>query len=199
MKLQSRVKKGTQVRSLGMVPGVIYGKKLDPMKVQLAKNELLKALKAYGTNRVFEVDLDGKKHTVYFKDYQFNPIKHSEFLSFDLQKVSASDTMTTDVSVQLLGTEKFEGKQMLVQQILTTIECEYPVGSGVAHLELDVSNLDAGDALYVKDIALPKGFKALTDLESMVVNVTIPAAEKEPEEADALEVEEAPADAEEEA
>lgn len=199
MKLLSRVKKGTQVRSLGMIPGVIYGKQLEPLKVQLSKNELLKALKSYGKNMVFEVDLDGKKHTVYFKDYQFNPIKHSEFLSFDLQKVSASDTMTTEISIQLLGTEKFEGKQLLVQQILSAVECEYPVGSGVSHLDLDVSSLNAGDALYVKDLDLPKGFKALTGLESMVVNVIVPAAEKEPEEEVEVEVEteEAPASEEE--
>jgi len=164
-----------------MIPGVIYGKQIEPQKVKLSKNELLKALKEYGKNQVFEVNIDGAKHTVYFKDYQFNPIKHSEFLSFDLQKVSASDTMTTEVSVHLLGTEKFEGKQLLVQHVLTAIECEYPVGSGVSHLELDVSSLNAGDALYVKDVVLPKGFKPLTDLESMVVNVIVPAAEKEPE------------------
>lgn len=196
MKLLNRAEKGTQVRSKGMVPGVIYGKQLDPAKVMLSKNELLKALKAYGKNMVFEVDIEGKKHTVYFKDYQFNPIKHSEFLSFDLQKVSASDTMTTEITLQLLGLEKFEGKQLLVQQILSAVECEYPVGSGVSHLELDVSSLTAGDALYVKDLTLPKGFKALADPEDMVVNVIVPAAEKEPEPEEALEVEEAPSEEE---
>ncbi len=181
MQLEKRSEKGKLIRKSGLLPGVIYGKEIDPMNVKVNEKAFKKALKEFGKNMVFDVDLDGKKHKVYFKDYQVNPIKHAEIWSFDLQKVSANDTMTTDIPINILGREKFEGKALLVQQILSSVHCEYPVGEGVSHFDLDVSSLEQGDALYVKDIDVPKSFKVLSDLDAMVVNVQVPSAIEEPE------------------
>ena len=186
MQLDKRSEKGRVLRKSGLLPGVIYGKDMQPESVSVPEKAFKKALKEFGKNMVFDVNLDGKKHKVYFKDYQVNPIKHAEVWSFDLQKVSANDTMTTDIPVTILGREKFEGKAMLVQQILNSIHCEYPVGEGISNFDLDVSALEQGDALYVKDIEVPKNFKVLSDLEAMVVNVQVPSAveEKTAEESD---------------
>ena len=186
MQLDKRSEKGRVLRKSGLLPGVIYGKDMQPESVSVPEKAFKKALKEFGKNMVFDVNLDGKKHKVYFKDYQVNPIKHAEVWSFDLQKVSANDTMTTDIPVTILGREKFEGKAMLVQQILNSIHCEYPVGEGISNFDLDVSALEQGDALYVKDIDVPKNFKVLSDLEAMVVNVQVPSAveEKTAEESD---------------
>lgn len=182
MKLETRHEKGANVRKQGYVPGVIYGKKLEPVAVKLEAKTFLKTLKEYGKNMVFKVEVDGKKHQVYVKNYQINPIKSSEFYSFDLQKVSASDTMTTEIPITIVGREVFEAKKLLVQQVLNAVECEYPVGQGVQSFELDITSLEEGDALYVKDITLPEGFKAITDLESMVVNISVPSFKEEIEE-----------------
>ena len=186
MQLDKRSEKGKVLRKSGLLPGVIYGKDMQPESVSVPEKAFKKALKEFGKNMVFDVNLDGKKHKVYFKDYQVNPIKHAEVWSFDLQKVSANDTMTTDIPVTILGREKFEGKAMLVQQILNSIHCEYPVGEGISNFDLDVSALEQGDALYVKDIVVPKNFKVLSDLDAMVVNVQVPSAveEKTDEESD---------------
>lgn len=189
MKLEHRIEKGKRLRKEGILPGVIYGKDMEPTNVKVDPKAFLKALQEFGKNMVFDVDLEGTKHKVYFKDYQVNPVKHGEVWSFDLQKVSANDTMSTDIQIHLLGTDKFEGKSLLIQQILTSIECEYPVGQGVSHFDLDVSELNQNDALYVKDIAVPKSFKVLSDLEAMVVNVTVPSTTVEPEETEETEEE----------
>jgi large subunit ribosomal protein L25 len=179
MKLEIRQEKGSNVRKQGFVPGVIYGKKLDPVAVKLDAKAFLKTLKEFGKNMVFDVELDGAKHQVYVKNYQINPIRNSEFLSFDLQKVSATDTMTTDIPLTIIGREAFEAKKLLVQQILNAVECEYPVGQGVQFFNVDISSLKEGEALYVKDLPLPKGFKPITDLEAMVVNITVPSFKEE--------------------
>ena len=182
MKLEIRHEKGANVRKQGYVPGVVYGKKLEPVAVKLEAKAFLKTLKQFGKNMVFDIELEGTKHQVYVKNYQLNPIKSSEFFSFDLQKVSASDTMTTEIPITLIGREVFEAKKLLVQQVLNAVECEYPVGQGVQSFELDITALKDGEALYVKDLPLPKGFKAITDLEAMVVNISVPSFKEETEE-----------------
>ncbi len=189
MKLEIRHERGSNVRKEGFVPGVIYGKELEPTAVKLDAKSFLKTLKQYGKNMVFDVEVEGKKHQVYVKNYQINPIKHSEFYSFDLQKVSASDMMTTEISLVILGREAFEAKKLLVQQILNAVECEYPVGQGVQSIEVDISALKEGDALYVKDLSLPKGFKAITSLEAMIVNISVPSFKEEVEASETIESE----------
>jgi len=189
MKLEVRHERGSNVRKEGFVPGVIYGKELEPTAVKLDAKSFLKTLKQYGKNMVFDVEVEGKKHQVYVKNYQINPIKHSEFFSFDLQKVSASDTMTTEIPLVILGREAFEAKKLLVQQILNAVECEYPVGQGVQSLEVDISALKEGDALYVKDLNLPKGFKPITSVDAMVVNISVPSFKEETESSDTVEAE----------
>jgi large subunit ribosomal protein L25 len=179
MKLEIRQEKGASVRKKGFVPGVIYGKKLDPIAVKLEAKAFLKTLKEFGKNMVFDVELEGTKHQVYVKNYQINPIRNSEFFSFDLQKVSASDTMTTEIPLNIIGREAFEAKKLLVQQILIAVECEYPVGQGVQSFDVDITSLKEGDALYVKDLPLPKGFKAITELDAMVVNISVPSFKEE--------------------
>jgi large subunit ribosomal protein L25 len=179
MKLEIRQEKGASVRKKGFVPGVIYGKKLDPIAVKLEAKAFLKTLKEFGKNMVFDVELEGTKHQVYVKNYQINPIRNSEFFSFDLQKVSASDTMTTEIPLNIIGREAFEAKKLLVQQILNAVECEYPVGQGVQSFDVDITSLKEGDALYVKDLPLPKGFKAITELDAMVVNISVPSFKEE--------------------
>ena len=190
MKLELRNEKGASVRKQGFVPGVVYGKKLEPTAVKLEAKAFLKVLKQFGKNMVFDVEIDGSKHQVYVKNYQLNPIKSSEFYSFDLQKVSASDTMTTEIPINLIGRDFFETKKLLVQQVLNAVECEYPVGQGIQSIDIDITALKEGEALYVKDLDLPKGFKVITDLEAMVVNISVPSFKEEVEE-DVIEGEEA--------
>jgi len=190
MKLELRNEKGASVRKQGFVPGVVYGKKLEPTAVKLEAKAFLKVLKQFGKNMVFDVEIDGSKHQVYVKNYQLNPIKSSEFYSFDLQKVSASDTMTTEIPINLIGRDFFETKKLLVQQVLNAVECEYPVGQGIQAIDIDITALKEGEALYVKDLDLPKGFKVITDLEAMVVNISVPSFKEEVEE-DVIEGEEA--------
>jgi hypothetical protein len=97
--------------------------------------------------------------------------------------------MTTEIPLVILGREAFEAKKLLVQQILNAVECEYPVGQGVQSLDVDISALNEGDALYVKDLSLPKGFKAITSLEAMIVNISVPSFKEETESSDTVEAE----------
>jgi hypothetical protein len=67
------------------------------------------------------------------------------------------------------------------------------VGSGVAYIEVDVSGLTAEKPLYVKDITLPKGIKAVADPNQMVCSLQQASSEeaKEPvsdEESDGMDV-----------
>lgn len=138
----------------------------------------------YGTSMTFHVNLDGEEHQVYIKELQINPIKRNDIIHFDLQKVTAEDTISADIAIVLNGKDPVEARGLIVQVVAQTVLAEYSPGAGVTSFQIDVSGLDEGDVLRVKDIELPEGIKLVDDPEKMIVNVTIPTMEEEPAETD---------------
>lgn len=184
MKLEKRTEKLKTVRDNELVPGVVYGKGIDPTPVQTPYTDFVDAYREYGKSMTFKTKLGGTTHMVYFKDIQIDPIRQNNVLHFDLQKVSASETISADIPVELIGKEVVEKKGLVVEQIEQVVETEFPAGSGISNFELDVTNLEGNDTLTVADLDLPEGFKALEEDERIIVAVNYPQEEEEPEPAE---------------
>lgn len=189
MKLQERKESLRVVRQNQLVPGIMYGKNIEATSVAADYKEFIQHLNEYGKSMTFKVKLDGKTHQVYIKDVQVDPLNQRNIVHFDLIRVTATSTITAEIPVYLDNKEKVESRGMIVQQLLNTVETEYGVGKGIQAFHIDVSGLDQGDALYVKDIEVPEGLKILEGDEKMVVNVVMPTIETEPTDEDEEEVE----------
>ena len=182
MKLSLRQDSLRKVRENDLVPGVIYGRKIDSTPVQADAVEFGKLYRKNGTSMTFKIRLDGKQHQVYIKEVQKDPLNHNRVLHFDLIKVTASDRITADIPVHLINKAEVEARGLVVQLINDTIETEFSPGQGVSSFELDVEGLEDGDALRVKDLTVAEGLKVLEDDDVMIVNVTEPTYEDEPTE-----------------
>ncbi len=182
MKLKKRTEKLKDIRSQLQIPGVIYGRRIDSTPVQVDYNEFMNAYHEFGTSMTFKVRLDGKNHQVYIKEIQTDPLNINNVRHFDLIKVTASDTITADIPVYLDNKEEVEKRGLVVQLINQSIETEFSPGKGVSNFTLDVKGMEDGDVLRVKDIEHSEDLRILEDPEKMVVNVTEPTYEDEPEE-----------------
>lgn len=179
MKIEKRVEKINKIRNAGFVPGVLYGKKIDSTSIQTEYKELFETYKTYGKSKTFKVKLDNKTHDVYLKDIQLDTFKPTNVIHFSLLKVTASDTMHAEIPVHPVGKNEVERKGLVLQVVIPTLEVEFPVGAGVNSIDVDVSHLDAGHAVHVKDLILPEGFKLHLDPEAVVVNAAYPRVMEE--------------------
>jgi large subunit ribosomal protein L25 len=170
--IEKRVKKTKEVRLDGFIPGVIYGKDFTATSVQVPKLEFEKTVQKYGTSKTFSILLDDKKHIVYIKDFQNAYMDPSSYIHFDLVKVSADDTLQSNVTLHFIGKEVYTKSSLVFTTILDEIEVEYQVGSGVSYIDVDVSALTEEEPIHVKDIILPKGIKVLNDPEQMVCSLS---------------------------
>lgn len=184
MKLQERTVKGSKIRKDGLTPGVLYGKGMDSVSVQVETKEFQKMYYQYGTTKTFEITLNKKKHLVYIKETQSSFVNHSIKTHFDIVKVAKGDTMTSKVNVVFVNREEVEKRGLLVLDVNSSIDVEYPVGSGISHLELDVAGLNDHDTLKVSDIKVPEDVTILTDMDSVVVSISSPREEVEEPEGD---------------
>jgi len=182
MKAEKRTEKLKDLRAESLVPGVVYGKEIESAPIKVGYKDFVKTYQQYGMSMTFEMTLDGKKHQVYFKEVQVDPIRPNRVVHFDVQKISAKDTITAEIPVEITGREKIEGKGLIVEVIYDSIETDFPAGSGISNFTLDVEGLEGNDVLRVSDLDLPEGFKPLVDDEEIVVSISYPQEEEEPEE-----------------
>ena len=185
--VRSAAKKGAarRVRSGGAVPGVLYGRKREPLAVTFNEKELLSSLdKEKRRNTVLKLNVrpaDGKgaaeEVTAMVRDAQINPLSrrlvHVDFLAVDLNA-------EVHVTVPLLLTGKAIGVTNggNLHQSMHMVPVAAKPAAIPTKLEVDVSALDIGDALHVSDLKLGDGVRVVLDAKEAIASVVAPKAEK---------------------
>lgn len=172
MKIEKRTESLRLVRGAQKVPGVIFGKTITPISIQVEDKELKDTLRTYGQTQVFKVKLGKATHQVYVKDVQKDVLNPTKILNVKLLKVSADDTIKANVPLNIIGRENVERPGVLLHILADQIEVEYGVGKGVSSIDVDISELKIGDGLLVKDLTLPEGLHSLEDEEKMLISVS---------------------------
>jgi large subunit ribosomal protein L25 len=169
-----------RLRKQGLVPGVLYGRG-EPVAISVEERELRRALTgAAGLHSILDVEIDGKgsSHASILKDYQVDKVR-GHVTHIDLQEVRLDQTIQASVSVHLVGGEDAPGVREggVLSQPLREVSVEALPLEVPEHIDLDVSQMAAGDTLRVADIAVPDGVTLLDDVEAVIATVTAPTRE----------------------
>ena len=197
-----RAKQGTgasrRLRNAGKVPGIVYGGEGEPQLIELDHNALWQAIKKEAFHStVLDMELAGKTAKVLLRDLQIHPFKQ-QILHIDFQRVSAKQKITMKIPLHYSGEEEstaVKTDKCLVNHILTELEVSCLPADLPEAIKVDLSKLEKGSTLTLKDIELPKGVEPMlhghSAEDTVLVSVVMPAAE-EPE-ADAAAGDAAPA------
>jgi large subunit ribosomal protein L25 len=171
-----------KVRAGGKVPGVVYGRQIEPVAVTFDEKELLSSLdKEKKRNTVLKLAITGggksEEVTAMVREAQINPLSrrlvHVDFLRVDLDA-------EVHVTVPLLLTGKAIGitNGGNLHQSMHVIAIAAKPAAIPTKLEVDVTALEIGDALHVSDLKLGEGVRALLDPREAIASVVAPKAEK---------------------
>jgi large subunit ribosomal protein L25 len=169
------------LRREGMVPAVLY-REGRAQSIRLSKKELSKLINSVRGEQVM-VDLlfaDGDKKLALLKDYQVDPIR-GELLHTDFFEVSLTEEVRITVHVAMMG-EPIGVKRDagILQYTLREIELECLPDKIPGKIEVDISRLEVGQSVHVRDLKFDEGIKVLTDPGDVIVTVTAPVVEAEP-------------------
>jgi large subunit ribosomal protein L25 len=184
VEVRSRTGKGgaRKVRAAGKVPGVLYGRKGEPVVVTCVEKELLQSLdKEKRRNTVLKLSIvsDGKTEevTAMVRDAQIDPLsrrlEHVDFLRVDLNE-EVHVTVPLVLTGKAIGTTN--GGQLHQSLHLVPVAAKPAVIP--TKLEVDVTALEIGDALHVSDLKLTEGVRILLDAREALASVVAPKAEK---------------------
>ncbi|MFH1305692.1 MAG: 50S ribosomal protein L25 [Candidatus Omnitrophota bacterium] len=181
-----------QLRREGKVPAVVYKGGKIGLSIQVESKALWRALHtAAGENAIITMDIEGGdkniKKIVIVQEVQLNPLDES-YVHIDFHEISMKEKLKVKVPVTVKGTaigvEEDEG---VLTQIIWELEVECLPTEIPEHVNVHVEKLRIGDAIHVKDLELPRNVTVLDEPEQVVVSVSPPHAEEEPEEAPAEE------------
>ncbi|WP_454130325.1 50S ribosomal protein L25/general stress protein Ctc [Microbacterium aurum] len=159
-----------RLRAAGQIPAVIYGHGTEPVHVSLPGHQV--SLLIRRANAVLEVEVAGKQQLTLVKDVQKDPV-HQIIEHIDLLVVKKGEKIQVDVPVVVLG-EPFAGTIANLDNATVTLEVE--ATHIPQHVEVDVEGLEDGTHITAADLKLPKGATLVTEPETLVVAISVPAA-----------------------
>nr|WP_201470278.1 50S ribosomal protein L25/general stress protein Ctc [Microbacterium hydrocarbonoxydans] len=160
-----------RLRAAGKIPAVLYGHGTDPVHVALPGHQVSLIIRR--ANALLELDIEGKNHLALVKDVQKDPV-HQIIEHIDLLVVKKGEKVTIDVPVIVTG-ESAPGT--IVNQDANTLSIEAEATHLPQNVEVSVEGLEDGAHITAADVALPKGSSLLSDPETLVVAISIPAEE----------------------
>ena len=170
-----------KARKAGLVPAVIYGRHLGkPQNLQLDARELKAALgKTTGEHVLVDLEITGGDKTLaLIQDVQHHALKR-HIMHVDFHALHADEKMHTTVPVVAFG-EASGVKNLggILEQLLRSIQVECLPKDLPESIVVDVTALEIGDAIHIKDLPLPAGVTALGNPETSVLHIAAPAVEE---------------------
>ncbi len=172
-----------KIKAQGAVPAVVYGGKTKPEALQVARRDISLMLShASGENILVELEIDGESASrlALVQEVQHAPLG-GEILHVDFHAVSMDQMIEADVPLEPTGTAEgvktFGG---LLEQALRSLEIECLPKDLPDVITVDVSHLNIGDAIHVREIPLPPGVTTRIPADLTVFSVLAPTVEEEP-------------------
>jgi large subunit ribosomal protein L25 len=170
-----------KLRKQGLIPAIIYGPRFQPLPIAVKSSELESALiKHKGETILFNLQLaDGEpsKIQAILKEYQTHPVT-DKIIHIDFLAIHEKETITIDVPLEFIGKPVGIGKGGILEILLHELTVECLPSDIPDKIIVDISNLDIGDVLHVKDIKVPKGIKVIDDPEETVATILTEAKEE---------------------
>ena len=177
-----------KLRARGLIPAIIYGGNNKPQPLQVAAREINAMMShASGENVLVELEIAGQdsSRTALVQEVQHSPVG-GEIRHVDFHAISMDQKIQAEVPLEPTGTavgvKTFGG---LLEQSLRALAIECLPGDLPDRITVDVSQLNIGDSIHVRDIQLPSGVTPKVQPDLTAFSVVAPIVEEEPAVAEA--------------
>jgi len=174
-----------KLRAAGRIPGICYRRNAESVAVSLDPKELDRLIRkaSSGINTLIDLkvagggDFDGRQ--VLIKELQRDPISGA-YLHADLYAVDLKQTIHISIPVQLKGTPI--GVTLgggILDHATRELDVECLPDAIPEEFAIDVSELEVGQSLHVRNIKVLEGVEILNDPDVSIVSVVAPAVVEE--------------------
>jgi large subunit ribosomal protein L25 len=163
-----------RLREKGLLPAVVYGHKEATVSLALSHDDFVKALSRGA--RLVELKNGGSAEAALIQDVQWDHLG-KDVLHVDFRRVSKDERVVISVPLHLRGVAPGVSGGGVLDQPLHVMDVECLVTAVPDEIRVNIGELQIDQILYVKDLRLPEGVKAMADPDAIVVQVRAPQAE----------------------
>jgi large subunit ribosomal protein L25 len=149
-----------RLRHAGKVPAVIYGGHRDPVALTLQQDTLLHAAeKESFYASILAIKVGDRMQQAVVRDMQRHPFKPI-IMHIDFMRVSAEEILRMSVPIHFIGEDLSpagKASGVVIQHQMTEVEIAALPRNLPEFVEVDLSQMKAGDVVMLSNIRLPEG------------------------------------------
>lgn len=171
-----------RIRKDGGVPAVLYGAGLkEAVSLTLKNKEAEKALHGLaGGNVIVKLSVEGEgggvSHMAMFKAVTRHALT-GNLQHIDLLEIRMDHKIHVDVPIHIVGKAAGLAFGGIIQLESRRVKIECLPSRIPSSFDIDVTPLNVGNSLHLRDIALPEGVKLIGDPETTIVSIVAPTEE----------------------
>lgn len=184
IKAKKRAALGNATKALrrdGLIPCVLYGKKIGNTNLVVDIAEFGKVYRQAGETTLIDLEIDGgSPQKVLVQDLQVDPLS-GKVIHIDFHGIDMSQKLEVAVPLKIVG-ESLAVKEQggILVKALDELKVRCLPADLVHEIEVNISSLDSfGSHLRIKDIVLPQGLEAVQDLNETVITIIEPRSDAE--------------------
>ena len=169
-----------KLRQGGQVPAIIYGHSRQPQSLAIDTRELERLLeRVAAASTVIELSIDGRPARTLIREIQRHPVKRS-ILHVDFQELVAGEKVTVSIPLVFVGSAEGVRGGGILDQVMHELEIRVDPSNIPNHVDVDVTPLQIGHSIHVRDLNIPTGVEVLDDEDATVCTVSAPRASETP-------------------
>ena len=164
-----------RLRQKGFIPAIFYGRSAENILLAVKNDDLVKLHKGKKDHAFIKLIIDdgGKKKIeklTLIKELQVQPLT-GKFYHADFYEVDMKAKLTFEVSLLFSGKAIGVENGGELQHIKRFVKVSCLPANLPDHIEVDVSSLDIGDSIKIKELKLTEGITVLDSADAAVVAV----------------------------
>ena len=182
--LEAAIRKDEKAKRLlreKLVPGIVYGPDRENIKIQIPEAEITSLLEKARETTPVHLVVKGENETeeldVFIKSIQRHKLT-TKVIHADFYEPEKGKVMHFRIPLKFVGEAAGVKTGGILEEVIRELEIEVLPKDLIEEIAVDVSALEVGDSLRVKDLNIPENMKVLTDLDEVVVGVKAPRAEE---------------------
>jgi large subunit ribosomal protein L25 len=166
-----------KLRKMNKLPAIFYGPRTEPMMLTVNYPEFERITKVSGyENTILDLQITSRQgeetRKAMVKELVIDPVK-STCLHADFYEISMDKEITVDIPIHLMNTPIGVTNGGFLQVVRRELAVSCLPDKLIDFLEIDVSELEIGDSVHIRDIALPEGIVCVEE-EDLTVAVVSP-------------------------
>ena len=170
-----------RLRAAGRVPAVVYGHGEETRKLTLDALELERLFaRIHVENTLITLEIEGAGGPLktLVREVQINPVRN-QVLHVDFYQIHAGERLTVEIPLRLVGAPPGVKAGGILQRSLDEIEVWCLPDAIPDVIEVDISGLEIGDSIHVRDIVPPEGVEIEVEGDRTVCSVIPPVVAEE--------------------